>query len=96
MGKVSTQDEMQERVRELSMRRLEAFNKGGLDAIPESTKPEDIDMLQEARESLDDYSRHVLDLYSDVWREWGKYRCAVCGLTVAQAAAIGYDCAMEC
>lgn len=100
-----TQDEMLERVQELELRRLNAFSessgeglstKDHLARIPESTTVEDIQMLHEARQMLDPFARAVLDLYADVWREWGKYRCSVCGRTSAQSAAINYDCTYEC
>lgn len=97
--------DMRERISEIVRRRLEAYSAGSgkglstkdhLALIPEATTVDDIYTLHEAREMLDPFSRAVLDLYADVWREWGKYRCSVCGRTSAQSAAIGYDCGREC
>lgn len=68
----------------------------GLVAIEDATTREDIDMLHEARRSLDDRSRAILDLYVGVWRSFGRARCGVCGMTTNQSKAANYDCAREC
>lgn len=94
---------MRGRLSDISLRRSEAFLAGpgvgvkeALTRIEDATTTADIDTLHEAREILDDFSRQVLDLYVEVWRGFGKYRCAVCGRTEKQSADIGYDCAREC
>jgi hypothetical protein len=90
---------------ELSVRRIRAYSEGSgmglsskehLALVPESTTTDDIDLLAAARNMLDGFSRQVLDLYVDVWTEFGKYRCSVCGRTAQQSRAVGYDCAREC
>lgn len=100
-----TKAEILEALVDLDRRRLAAFASGtgkGLSTkdhlalIPESTTPEDLDLLHAARKTLSPEDIFILDLYSDVWREWGKYRCSVCGMTPKQAAAANYDCAVEC
>ncbi|QOC59332.1 hypothetical protein SEA_LIFES_6 [Microbacterium phage Lifes] len=100
-----TREEIMSHLKDLRQRRLDAFRGGSgkgltskehLAMIPEVTYPEDIDVLHAARKTLSEDDQFILDLYSDVWREWGKYRCSVCGRTPAQSAAINYDCAYEC
>lgn len=97
--------QMTEALTDLSRRRIEAFSAGSgkglttaehLALVPESTNPTDIDLLNEARHMLDKFSRGVLDLYVDVWREFGKERCGVCGMTGKQARDANYNCAVEC
>jgi len=96
---------MLEAVLDIEQRRLQAFIDGsgkGLSTVehlalqPEATTQEDIDTLQDARAMLDDFSRAVLDVYVDVWQDFGKYRCSVCGRTLKQSKAIGYNCTSEC
>jgi hypothetical protein len=98
-------EQMTEALTDLSRRRIEAFSAGTgkglttaehLALVPESTTPADVDLLNEARHMLDDLSRGVLDLYVDVWREFGKGRCPVCGMTSKQARDANYNCAIEC
>lgn len=90
---------------DIEIRRVDAFSAGNrsdltvyehLALIPEATTAADIEVLSEARLMLDPFARRVLDLYSEVWGEFGEYRCSVCGRTPKQSAAIGYDCSSEC
>lgn len=98
-------DEMLDRIREIAERRTDAFRaadrKGRtsrevLDEMGEATTADDIQALHAARMMLDHRSREVLDLYSEVWQEWGRLRCGVCGRTAKQNQALGYDCVNEC
>lgn len=88
-------------------RRIEAFgeyadkhpghtSKAILQALEDATTPEDIETLHEARNRLDDFSKAILDVYVDVWRGFGRYRCSVCGMTAKQSRDAGYDCARGC
>ncbi|GAA1639324.1 hypothetical protein GCM10009700_27840 [Brevibacterium sanguinis] len=101
----TTREQMLERLSEIRQRRLDAFREAdhagasaadNIQAIADATTIEDINTLHEAREVLDDFERNVLDMYVDVWREFGKYRCPVCGMTDRQSAAVGYDCLKGC
>lgn len=91
-----TRKETLDALRGISERRREAFRAGGLEAIPESTTADDIDWLHHARKLLSEEDQFILGLYTEVWREWGKYRCSVCGNTLAQSKAMNYDCIREC
>jgi hypothetical protein len=100
-----TRDDMAAALRELQHRRTAAFSAGNglglsskdqLALITEATTAEDIDLLNDALRMLDEFSRTVATLHTDVWREFGKGRCSVCGRTAKQNAAIGYDCATGC
>ncbi|MGW8431779.1 hypothetical protein ACWGJ9_11850 [Curtobacterium citreum] len=90
---------------ELRTRRTVAFTAGyGLDLstqdrlalIAEATTADDVDLINDAVSMLDEFSRTVATLRTDVWREFGKGRCSVCGRTAKQNAALGYDCATGC
>lgn len=92
-------------VNELNERRLDAFRSTsgtGMDhsevrrVIAESTTQADIDTLNDIVRSQDSETQALIRLYEDVWREFGRYRCSVCGRTAAQNRAIDYDCITEC
>jgi hypothetical protein len=78
-------EQMLAKLADIQSRRMDAFRSGEGKKL--STK-ERLALIPEATTTE--------ALYSDVWREWGKYRCSVCGRTPAQSEAINYDCAREC
>jgi hypothetical protein len=102
----TTRDDMAAALRELQTRRITAFSAGNglglsskdqLALIAEATTADDIDLLNDAVRMLDEFSKTVATLHTDVWREFAKgQRCSVCGMTSKQAAAARYDCAREC
>lgn len=97
-------DELTEKIRAIERRRLDAFIVAGsksseakMFAVADATTLDDLDTLRQARERLDDFARLVMHLDGDIRAEYARgHRCAVCGLTAAQSAAIGYDCTREC
>ena len=84
------------RVKGIQQRRANAFGvraepgAGLAGAIAEVTTPEDVDVLRAARRSMGVAERIVLDVYADVWREWGVLRCGTCLATRAQS--VGRPC----
>jgi hypothetical protein len=102
-----TEQEIMDALKSIQTRRIEAFKSASslipqistrelLEVIEDATTPEDIDTLSEARKMIDPFALAVLDLYSDVWQSFGKYRCSVCGMTTKQALEANYDCYQEC
>lgn len=68
-----------------------------LKARAETTTSADVDALNQAYRTLDDFSQSVLQMREEVWSEFTRgFRCSVCGRTAKQSEAIGYDCATEC
>lgn len=67
-----------------------------LQRVEDATTQRDIDSLGEIRKMLDPFAMYVLDIYTQVWQSFGKYRCSVCGMTPQQAADANYDCINEC
>ena len=48
-----------------------------------------------SRFTREEYS--ILHVYESITKEYARgQRCSVCGLTVEQSDAIGYDCIREC
>lgn len=84
-------------VAEIEERRLNAFRDGGRAAMIEAMTVEDIRVIHEALRALPEDARLVANVYADLEREFAKGdRCAVCGRTSKQNAAIGYDCSRGC
>ena len=96
--------DLTDKLRDIKARRLEAFlafdhaggSRDAIEAAADATTPEDIDTIHDAVDALDDYGKLVVELVKDVWHDFGRYRCSVCGMTKHQADAAGYDCAREC
>lgn len=87
--------ETEEKIKELALRYITAHTK----LPPGERSPE---FTFEELEPLRDYVRDridslILHAYETTVREYAKgFRCAVCGRTTKQNAAIGYDCTYEC
>lgn len=69
----------------------------GRTAAAEVTTHDDIDRINTMLRQRGAFTLHLADTHAEVWSDFrAGHRCSVCGMTPAQAAAAGYDCAREC
>lgn len=93
----------EEYLMDLLSRRAHAFlatpndRKAGEKAEAETTTQDDIGQINHMARSRGEVVAHLVAVHTDVWEDFrtGR-RCAVCGMTSAQAAAANYDCRIEC
>ena len=62
----------------------------------EATTFEDIDAINSIVLRQSPMVRLLISTHDLVWGDFGNGRCSVCGMTGAQAEAVGYDCAEIC
>lgn len=65
-------------------------------AKAESTSSADYDFMNALYRRLPRELQEYVRLTEEMWGDFGKYRCSVCGLTEKQAEAINYNCTLEC
>lgn len=103
----TSSDELLTAVHSVHLRRMDAFMAADkltpvpttperLQLMADATTVDDLDILAQARASLDERARTILDVYVEVQRDYGRFRCSVCGMTRAQADAVGNDCTYDC
>lgn len=95
--------ETEEKVLELDSRMMKAFSEGlvygggGMEDKREAFLPEDFGILHQASKELGSTAQTLIRICESVAKQLARgERCAVCGMTIAQAKEANYDCTYEC
>lgn len=88
--------EIQDRRTQVSLNNFSSGREEADRAVAEATTQEDIDNLGDIFHGMPSDIQQFIWVFKEVWAEFGKYRCSVCGRTAEQSAAINYDCVRGC